>query len=103
MNRRPPRSTRTDTLFPYTTLFRSDGVHAQEIVKIINLVVLIPLYWKAHATLGIEGIFLQQDIRLGCIGNPIREPGWLGILTASSHRKRIREGNCTFSFDFFYD
>src|SRR3546814_4806245 len=23
--RRPPRSTRTDTLFPYTTLFRSDG------------------------------------------------------------------------------
>src|SRR3546814_12876335 len=23
--RRPPRSTRTDTLFPYTTLFRSQG------------------------------------------------------------------------------
>src|SRR3546814_6058543 len=38
MRRRPPRSTRTDTLFPYTTLFRSpmaawsDGieVHAAE-------------------------------------------------------------------------
>src|SRR3546814_7331513 len=26
MLRRPPRSTRTDTLFPYTTLFRSDDV-----------------------------------------------------------------------------
>src|SRR3546814_4399563 len=26
MIRRPPRSTRTDTLFPYTTLFRSQGV-----------------------------------------------------------------------------
>src|SRR3546814_19269674 len=26
MIRRPPRSTRTDTLFPYTTLFRSDSV-----------------------------------------------------------------------------
>src|SRR3546814_8848929 len=26
MIRRPPRSTRTDTLFPYTTLFRSCGV-----------------------------------------------------------------------------
>src|SRR3546814_20878030 len=25
MIRRPPRSTRTYTLFPYTTLFRSDG------------------------------------------------------------------------------
>src|SRR3546814_9926212 len=29
MTRRPPRSTRTDTLFPYTTLFRSyDGTNA---------------------------------------------------------------------------
>src|SRR3546814_3875117 len=27
MIRRPPRSTRTDTLFPYTTLFRSPHVH----------------------------------------------------------------------------
>src|SRR3546814_9685134 len=30
MIRRPPRSTRTDTLFPYTTLFRSDGRYARE-------------------------------------------------------------------------
>src|SRR3546814_6436198 len=29
MIRRPPRSTRTDTLFPYTTLFRSDRLSAQ--------------------------------------------------------------------------
>src|SRR3546814_16495263 len=30
MIRRPPRSTRTDTLFPYTTLFRSPvAAHAQ--------------------------------------------------------------------------
>src|SRR3546814_12061588 len=28
MIRRPPRSTRTDTLFPYTTLFRSDAGNA---------------------------------------------------------------------------
>src|SRR3546814_20227768 len=26
MIRRPPRSTRTDTLFPYTTLFRSNAI-----------------------------------------------------------------------------
>src|SRR3546814_5401036 len=37
MIRRPPRSTRTDTLFPYTTLFRSraagvDRVHAGQVV-----------------------------------------------------------------------
>src|SRR3546814_13493968 len=29
MIRRPPRSTRTDTLFPYTTLFRSVGANRQ--------------------------------------------------------------------------
>src|SRR3546814_3442599 len=38
MIRRPPRSTRTDTLFPYTTLFRSIGLRvlleiAVEIIK----------------------------------------------------------------------
>src|SRR3546814_8724033 len=31
MIRRPPRSTRTDTLFPYTTLFRSTDVTAVDI------------------------------------------------------------------------
>src|SRR3546814_7702025 len=30
MKRRPPRSTRTDTLFPYTTLFRSAGAERVE-------------------------------------------------------------------------
>src|SRR3546814_20625240 len=30
MIRRPPRSTRTDTLFPYTTLFRSVGFGATD-------------------------------------------------------------------------
>src|SRR3546814_3778305 len=32
MIRRPPRSTRTDTLFPYTTLFRSFGAEPQNTV-----------------------------------------------------------------------
>src|SRR3546814_4891480 len=31
MIRRPPRSTRTDTLFPYTTLFRSTGTQWRQI------------------------------------------------------------------------
>src|SRR3546814_3873841 len=31
MIRRPPRSTRTDTLFPYTTLFRSNQADWDEI------------------------------------------------------------------------
>src|SRR3546814_4412330 len=32
MIRRPPRSTRTDTLFPYTTLFRSLDAHTAKAV-----------------------------------------------------------------------
>src|SRR3546814_6543125 len=31
MRRRPPRSTRTDTLFPYTTLFRSDRCRVADV------------------------------------------------------------------------
>src|SRR3546814_734999 len=34
MIRRPPRSTRTDTLFPYTTLFRSSSEFGKEHVEI---------------------------------------------------------------------
>src|SRR3546814_11946811 len=33
MIRRPPRSTRTDTLFPYTTLFRSQGASGEAIER----------------------------------------------------------------------
>src|SRR3546814_3106729 len=32
MIRRPPRSTRTDTLFPYTALFRSDLLKAEQVL-----------------------------------------------------------------------
>src|SRR3546814_10257315 len=34
MIRRPPRSTRTDTLFPYTTLFRSKAVAAPRVAGV---------------------------------------------------------------------
>src|SRR3546814_3661125 len=34
MIRRPPRSTRTDTLFPYTTLFRSLRAAARHVVQL---------------------------------------------------------------------
>src|SRR3546814_5004679 len=40
MIRRPPRSTRTDTLFPYTTLFRSGHRrHRRDLVKIAEAIV----------------------------------------------------------------
>src|SRR3546814_15876179 len=37
MIRRPPRSTRTDTLFPYTTLFRSIGLVSENGDQLDNL------------------------------------------------------------------
>src|SRR3546814_12701346 len=36
MIRRPPRSTRTDTLFPYTTLFRSSAVPRQGLFRHVH-------------------------------------------------------------------
>src|SRR3546814_17945425 len=37
MLRRPPSSTRTDTLFPYTTLFRSNGLALAAVSALIRL------------------------------------------------------------------
>src|SRR3546814_10835727 len=41
MIRRPPRSTRTDTLFPYTTLFRSQALLARLINALIYPMILV--------------------------------------------------------------
>src|SRR3546814_16604137 len=55
MIRRPPRSTRTDTLFPYTTLFRSRAIAkkfsdvAPEVLGVEHDVVLSPIL---HDTAG---------------------------------------------------
>src|SRR3546814_8211704 len=46
MIRRPPRSTRTDTLFPYTTLFRSTDVDVLSVTA--------------------ERVYLEQIARPGC-------------------------------------
>src|SRR3546814_8077551 len=53
MIRRPPRSTRTDTLFPYTTLFRSLGLVFLEDVG---------LHGAAH---GLEGLRLDAGVGVG--------------------------------------
>src|SRR3546814_5435305 len=42
MIRRPPRSTRTDTLFPYTTLFRSGHLLDVNLAQHFSLVALFP-------------------------------------------------------------
>src|SRR3546814_12061640 len=61
MIRRPPRSTRTDTLFPYTTLFRSKAMKR--------------FYTEAAAVPQDEGFGIALD------GRPVRTPG-RALLTA---------------------
>src|SRR3546814_9191563 len=48
MIRRPPRSTRTDTLFPYTTLFRSDARRRLDNPLLVQLVAQIPEQLVEH-------------------------------------------------------
>src|SRR3546814_1322191 len=65
MIRRPPRSTRTDTLFPYTTLFRSDDRTVHELrrprVPVAALQVRFRLQ-HAHRQQGQDGHQAQADV-----------------------------------------
>src|SRR3546814_13646848 len=74
MIRRPPRSTRTDTLFPYTTLFRSrcreDGVDAM---------VLVPNCPVCHQTAGMTARYLEENgiptVVMGCARDIVEHCG----------------------------
>src|SRR3546814_15574003 len=61
MYRRPPRSTRTDTLFPYTTLFRSATGEAPDLARL-------------HAT-RVPGMRGRVAIHLPEKGEPIESAG----------------------------
>src|SRR3546814_3990579 len=60
MIRRPPRSTRTDTLFPYTTLFRSTHEAA-----------LLPPHWHPGEQLGLRACGVESRMRRpACLAPP---------------------------------
>src|SRR3546814_14955635 len=60
MIRRPPRSTRTDTLFPYTTLFRS--VHRRgPLMGLADLVVLAGIEKDALGGRRLTGVDVRHD------------------------------------------
>src|SRR3546814_2445787 len=53
MIRRPPRSTRTDTLFPYTTLFRSDRrMGTLETLRLDDNITILPEFPRVRKALG---------------------------------------------------
>src|SRR3546814_3831394 len=70
MIRRPPRSTRTDTHFPYTTLFRSidavanelDRAHAQEYLEDFQDELVWLAIGKPTGALGEVGSDYSRDI-----------------------------------------
>src|SRR3546814_18470582 len=68
MIRRPPRSTRTDTLFPYTTLFRSvdyTQTWAQEMTKgrgFVAVGLVIVARWQPMLVLPVALVFGLSEI-----------------------------------------
>src|SRR3546814_18008030 len=77
MIRRPPRSTRTDTLFPYTTLFRSARRH--DVILTIGGVsvgdhdLVKPAFLACRATLDFIKVALKpgKPLMAGRLGNAL--------------------------------
>src|SRR3546814_17607047 len=63
MIRPPPRSTRTDTLFPYTTLFRSTAVNVTATAELVRHMVASPTAKRLilASSMGVAG--LAQHLR----------------------------------------
>src|SRR3546814_2895514 len=80
MIRRPPRSTRTDTLFPYTTLFRSQLVHARDLG-------FDPAQDHAHLVALVEA----RDAEAADAGHADREVALVGALELLALRRRSEE------------
>src|SRR3546814_4165923 len=57
MIRRPPRSTRTDTLFPYTTLFRSQTEGKRKVsrqILLYNLQMILAVGFRVRSLRGMQ-------------------------------------------------
>src|SRR3546814_11502984 len=79
MIRRPPRSTRTDTLFPYTTLFRSEGI-GQLAAMLLRQV---------------EVVHRPRDVEVGVCVEALHEAGPLVAQVALHLEVRLEaEGQC---------
>src|SRR3546814_1341451 len=102
MIRRPPRSTPTDTLFPYTTLFRSDPyallgreVHLLAGFDVERLVPGIEITHRRGALLAGRvriGEELRAERRLAIFGAPHLRPALVEALVAGravDHGRRL--------------
>src|SRR3546814_18056016 len=87
MIRLPPRSTRTDTLFPYTTLFRALGLFVGIFFLIPGVqilgVALLALPFRANIPIGAAMTFLSNPVTTPFI---IAASVWLGDRMFGLHR-----------------
>src|SRR3546814_1148172 len=80
MIRRPPRSTRTDTLFPYTTLFRSAEVRDwQELWAVLDARLGRPV---------LQHLFVQPED--GFIGPAERRLCWSASRRSEEHTSELQ-------------
>src|SRR3546814_7354703 len=104
MIRRPPRSTRTDTLFPYTTLFRfMEEVAGDLDVPFIDLYEPTAGLEKGPDSLTINGIHLNDrgyrevsQLLARTLGLP--ESSW----TDNEHSRQLRRAIAKKNQHFFY-
>src|SRR3546814_844651 len=81
MIRPPPRSTRTYTLFPYTTLFRSIGA-ARDLCAAAGCQLIVNDYWKLALEEGCDFVHLGQEDLDGADLAALRRAGVrLGVST----------------------
>src|SRR3546814_7786282 len=91
MIRRPPRSTRTDTLFPYTTLFRSAGPRAVETEGDADAddIVEPGLQRCGHAEI-IHGRADDDEVRRHQFGDQPVAFGEPGVLRSEEHTSELQ-------------
>src|SRR3546814_349551 len=73
MIRRPPRSTRTDTLFPYTTLVRSRNFIKRLRAHLPHLGSR-EFYWRFHALLGAHYYTMANPGRIQHLSGGLCDP-----------------------------
>src|SRR3546814_21151601 len=97
---RPPKSNRTDTLFPYTTLFRSDfdnihqdGLRVSLLIEPTDQISSTTIFDYAKANERSGGLY-QYRANPGVLGAIFGSPALGGILDAQIARdKEIQTGN----------
>src|SRR3546814_5912788 len=93
MRRRPPRSTRTDTLFPYTTLFRSkaaSAVVAGTRVQLDRARIVAPIGGRIGKSSVTQGALVTANQAAALATVQQLDPIYVAVTQSSSELLRLR-------------